>query len=397
MNRNDDMKILIVDDDLFSLKLLAHMVRQHGDYQVETCDSARRSLERIRSGEQNPDLILLDLNMPEMDGLELIRRLGDFGYGGALALVSGQSKRILRASEELSRSYDINVLGHLEKPVCSTQLSLMLGRLETQGPKPPEKEQLYTIEDILSAVENREFINYYQPKVSLLDGEVKGVEALVRWRHPEHGIIFPDQFIHLVEHYGYINELTRLVLENALDDARLWRGAGDPFTVAINISMLSLASLGFMDSLYPLIYSKGMSPGDFVFEITESRVLDDRRQPLEILTRLKLKGFELAIDDFGTAYSNLSKLSDYPFGELKIDRSFIHGITDSRSKVTFYHACLALAREYGMTVVAEGVETREDWAFLKSTGCDVAQGYFISRPIPADDITAWLSGWKASV
>ncbi|OIN12180.1 EAL domain-containing response regulator [Oceanisphaera psychrotolerans] len=397
MNKNDDIKVLIVDDDLFSLKLMAHMVRQQGDYRVDTCESARRSLERILSREQNPDLILMDLNMPEMDGLELIRRLGDFGYGGALALVSGQSKRILRASEELSRSYDINVLGHLEKPVCSTQLSLMLGRLEINEPKPPPKKHPFTMEDILSAVENREFINYYQPKVSLSDGEVKGVEALVRWRHPEHGIIFPDQFIHLVEHYGYINELTRLVLENALDDARLWRGAGDPFTVAINISMLSLASLGFMDSLYPLIYSKGMSPGDFVFEITESRVLDDRRQPLEILTRLKLKGFELAIDDFGTAYSNLSKLSDYPFGELKIDRSFIHGITDSRSKATFYHACLALAREYGMTVVAEGVETREDWAFLKSTGCDVAQGYFISRPIPADDIAAWLSGWKASV
>ncbi|WP_298715764.1 EAL domain-containing response regulator [uncultured Oceanisphaera sp.] len=394
MNKNDDMKVLIVDDDLFSLKLLAHMVGQHGDYRVDICKSAIGVLEKIGSGVQCPDLIFMDLNMPEMDGLELIRRLAGCGYTGALVLVSGQSKRILKASEELSRSYGINVLGHLEKPVCSTQLSLMLGRLEICEQAPLKKEQQFSIEEILCAIENREFINYYQPKVSLSGAEVKGVEALVRWRHPEHGIIFPDQFIHLVEHHGYINELTRLVLANAIDDAQRWRTRGDTFPVAINISMLSLSSFDFMDSLCQLIDGKGMSSGDFLFEVTESRALDDRRQPLEIMTRLKLKGFELAIDDFGTAYSNLSKLSDYPFGELKIDRSFINGIANSSSKANFYHACLALAGEYGMTVVAEGVETHEDWAFLKSTGCDMAQGYFISRPMPADAMPVWLSGWK---
>lgn len=168
--------------------------------------------------------------------------------------------------------------------------------------------------------------------------------------------------------------------------------------MSINISMLSLSSMEFMDGISQLITDSGCAPEDFIFEITESRTLDDKRQPLEIMIRLKLQGFRLAVDDFGTSYSNLSKLKDYPFDELKLDRSFIDGVSaTSSSKFVFYNACLALAREYDMTLVAEGIESRQDLMFLKESGCDLGQGYLIARPMAAEALGKWLAEYRGEI
>ncbi|WP_198650317.1 EAL domain-containing response regulator [Oceanimonas marisflavi] len=391
------MKALIVDDDHFSLKLLASQLRQRGGYVIESCDSAEHALELIRSKAFYPDIIFLDLNMPGMDGPELIGLLGKMEYRGGLVLVSGYSKRILHATVELSKEHQVSILGYLEKPVSPAQLDALSQNWRLLDGNERDNAFFFTRAEFMAAIANREFVNHYQPKISLSDNRVTGVEALVRWMHPEHGLMGPGQFISLAEQYGCINALTRLVVENALQDRRRWKGDEAGFSMSINISMLSLSSMEFMDGICRQITESGCAPEDFIFEVTESRTLDDQRQPLEIMIRLKLQGFRLAIDDFGTVYSNLSKLKDYPFDELKLDRSFIDGVSTAKSKFGFYHACLALAGEYDMTLVAEGIENRQDLMFLKESGCDLGQGYLIARPMAAEALGKWLAEYRGVI
>jgi EAL domain-containing protein (putative c-di-GMP-specific phosphodiesterase class I) len=237
-------------------------------------------------------------------------------------------------------------------------------------------------------------VNYYQPKVAVADGRVVGVETLVRWRHPVDGLVMPDQFIGVAEAHGLIDALTRVVLTEALAQTRVWRDAGRDLRVAVNLSMDNLKTLDFADFIGDQAAMQGVSPSHVVLEVTESRLMGDLRTPLDILTRLRLKRFRLSIDDFGTGHSSLSQLRDLPFHELKIDRSFVHRAWGNDTLSAIFNASLQLAHQLGMEVVAEGVEDRDDWNFLRRSGCDLAQGYFIGRPMPAAELPAWIDSWQ---
>jgi len=223
------------------------------------------------------------------------------------------------------------------------------------------------------------------------------VETLVRWRHPRDGMIFPDQFIGVAEAHKMIDDLTRAVIADALDQARAWREkAGLALRIAINISIDNLAALDFADAVTAQAAAAGVAPQDLVLEVTESRLMENMRAPLDILTRLRLRRFRLSIDDFGTGHSSLAQLRDIPFDELKVDRSFVHGANANETVRAIYDASLRLAKQLGMEVVAEGVEDRNDWEFLRSTGCDIAQGYFIAKPMSAAQIPGWINLWNTT-
>jgi len=261
----------------------------------------------------------------------------------------------------------------------------------------PAAKKIYGADELRAAIANGQLVNYYQPKVVVANGEVVGVETLVRWRHPVDGLIFPDQFISVAEAHGLIDDLTRTVLTGALAQAKAWQQAGLTLRVAVNISMDNLASLDFVDFVVDLAAKAGVPPQGVVLEVTESRLMQDTRAPLEILTRLRLKRFRLSIDDFGTGHSSLAQLRDIPFDELKIDQGFVHRAWSNETLRAMYDASLALARQLGMEVVAEGVEDRNDWDLLQRTGCDLAQGAFISAPMPAADFSGWLENWQERV
>jgi len=208
-------------------------------------------------------------------------------------------------------------------------------------------------------------------------------------------MVFLDQFIALAEANGLIDDLTRAALGSALAQARLWKDAGLALKVAVNVSMDNLAKLDFADFVERAAEQAGVAPEDVVFEVTESRLMQDARAPLEILTRLRLKRFRLSIDDFGTGHSSLSQLREIPFDELKIDQSFVHGAGTDETRRAIFDASLGLAKQLKMESVAEGVEDRADWNFLRRTGCQLAQGYFIARPMPAADLPPWIERWQA--
>lgn len=398
MNEKSTIKILALDDEPFMLKLLTHMLSKLGFPQVTTCGSGRAALEWVDSPSCAPDLILCDLNMPEMDGIEFIRKLVEHRYTGSLILVSSEDERVLQSTEKLVQAHQITVLGYLHKPVSPGKLAALLEKythLPVQDHK--AKTMVYSAEEVRAAIANGELVNYYQPKVAVASGEVVGVETLVRWRHPVDGIVFPDQFISIAEEHGLIDALTCMVLRAALVQTQAWRQAGLVLQVAVNVSMDNLKSLDFPGVVAGLAAEAGVQPEDVVLEVTESRLMRDLRVPLEVLTRLRLKRFHLSIDDFGTEHSSLTRLRDFPFDELKVDRSFVHRAWTDDTLRAIYDASLGLAKQLGMQSVAEGVEDIDDWAFLRRTGCDLAQGYFIAKPMPAADLPGWMKDWGIRV
>ena len=391
------VKILVLDDEPFMRKLLARMLTNQGFTSVTLCESGRAALDRVDGVDTRPNLILLDLNMPEMDGIEFVRHLVERNYTGSLILISGEDERMLQTVEKLVQAHKITVLGHIHKPVKPEALSALLEKWAPSSLDSPKAQKVYGADEVRAAINNGELVNYYQPKVAVATGKVAGVETLVRWRHPVHGIVPPDQFIGVAEANGLIDDLTRVVLTSALAQAKAWQEAGLVLRVAVNVSMDSLASLDFLDFVTGLTAKTGIPPQEIVLEVTESQLMGDARIPLEILTRLRLKRFRLSIDDFGTGHSSLAQLRDIPFDELKIDQSFVHRAWTVDTLRAMYDASLALARQLGMEVVAEGVEDRDDWDLLLRTGCDLAQGAFISRPMPAEDLPGWMDVWQERV
>lgn len=392
------LRILVLDDEHFMLKLLSHVLGKLGFSLVTTCDSGREALELIDCPNSQPDLILLDLNMPEMDGVEFVRHLVERRYVGSLILVSGEDERMLQTAEKLVRMHKIPVLGYLHKPVNPEDLSMLL-----EQRTPPclggsrVMKKAYGADAVRSAIVNGELVNYYQPQVDVVSGKVVGVESLVRWRHPQYGMVFPDQFIGVAEEHGLIDDLTWAVVGEAFAQAKFWQNDGLHLRVAINISMDNLAKLEFADYMAAAASFAGITPDSIVLEVTESRLMKDLSAPLEILTRLRLKRFGLSIDDFGTGHSSLSQLRDIPFDELKVDQGFVHGAASNDTLRAICCASLSLAQQMGMKTVAEGVEDQADWDFLRSTSCNLAQGYFIAKPMPAGEIPGWISAWEANI
>ena len=393
------IKILVLDDDPFTLKLLSRMLENLGYTAVSTCDNGRAALGLVDSPDACPDLILLDLNMPEMDGVEFVRHLVEHRYNGSLILFSGEDEHMLLAAEKLVRAHKIPVLGHLHKPVKPEGLSALI---EMWAPSNQDRTQaanlIRSAEDLRAAIANGELVNYYQPKVSLASGRVVGVEALMRWNHPRDGMVLPSRFIGVAESHGLIKDLTRMMLTGALAQLKAWQQAGLSLQLSVNISIDSLAALDFVDFITGLVTGAGVPPQEVVLEVSESWIpMNDLRAPLETLTRLRLKRFRLSIDEFGTGYSSLAQLRGIPFDELKIDRSFVHHAATDKKVRAKYDACLSMARQLDMEVVAVGVEEIDDWDMLRNTGCDLAQGYLIAKPMPAADLQGWAQAWEARV
>jgi len=392
------VRVMLLDDEAIMLHLHARILANQGFTGVTLHNNGQAALDAIDSGPLPPNLILMDLNMPEMDGIEFVRHLVARHYVGSLILISGEDERMLQTAEKLVQAHKISVLGHLQKPVSPQAVAELLEKwVPASEGKERAAKKAYSADEVRAAIANGELVNYYQPKVAVDTCRVVGVETLVRWRHPQAGMVFPDQFIGVAEANGLIDDLTRVVLTAALAQARAWQDAGLALRVAINVSMDNLASLDFADYVSVQSIVAGVAGKDVVLEVTESRLIGDLRNPLEILTRLRLKRFKLSIDDFGTGHSSLAQLRDIPFDELKIDRSFVHRAWADDTLRAIFDASLSLAKQLGMEVVAEGVEDRADWDFLRKTGCNLAQGYFIGRPMPAADLPAWIATWEKRV
>lgn len=396
-NELERRKVLVVDDDPFVLNLLTRQLTQLGFRDIVAFERAPEALALLEKESQSIGLIFSDLQMPDMDGVEFVRHLVGAGYAGGLLLVSGEDPRVIQSAQKLARIQGLHVVGALRKPASASQLKeqLLSKPLASAQTGPAVQHCRFQAEELRRAIDTGEIVNYYQPKVSLQTAALVGMEALARWQHPSAGLVAAGQFIELAEESGVIAELTRSVLTSALRQARWWQDAGIPLSVAVNLSMDNLTALDLPDFIERTADQAGVSLSRLVLEITESRVMAEPMLALDVLTRLRLKRISLSIDDFGTGYSSLAQLRDIPFDEMKLDRSFVHGAWREPPLRTILEATLGMARELGIHTVAEGVEDVQDWQFLRASGCNLAQGYFIGRPMPAGEVEAWIASWEA--
>lgn len=256
--------------------------------------------------------------------------------------------------------------------------------------------QLRTVDELRVALTSDQLVLYYQPQVDLPAGKVHDVEALVRWNHPTRGLLYPDAFLNLVEEAGMMRAMTRVVLQIALDQAAVWNAEGRHLTVAVNLSASSMIDTDLPDEVAAMLNARHLAPGALKLEITEEFLMADRDRARGILTRLRLHGIQISIDDFGSGYSSLSYLRDLPIDELKLDRSFVLPMVDDVRAAALVASTIGLAHSLGLRLVAEGVETHAAYDELVRMGCDQAQGYYMSRPVPAAELDLWLDARRAS-
>ena len=390
--------VLLVDDDPFMLGMQSRMLRSMGYTMIGTAGSADAALVMLGEGRTAVDVVICDLNMPDVDGLEFLHRLSQRDFCGNVILLSGEGPRIIHAVQKLLAGRPLQILGALEKPAGRTDLRRLLDRWQPMAPvapAPATRQPTYTAADLQAAHKAEQWVLHYQPKVDLRTGALTGTEALVRWNHPEHGLVYPDRFIGLAEDCGAIGALTDWVLQAALAQLARWHQDGVKIHMAVNVSMENLRVPDFAREVGALVRRRGLAPQDLVLEVTESRVMAMSPAPLETLVRLRMQRFGLSIDDFGTGHSSLAQLRDVPFTELKIDRGFVHGARQNELIRPMLEGSISIAKRLGLHAVAEGVETEDDWSLLREIGCDVAQGYFIGRPMPAEHLHVWLADWMA--
>jgi EAL domain-containing protein (putative c-di-GMP-specific phosphodiesterase class I) len=255
--------------------------------------------------------------------------------------------------------------------------------------------RLQTVQELRGALNSDQLIVYYQPKVDLDTGDVHSVEALVRWNHPTRGLLYPDDFLDVVEESGLMPALTRVVLAQALDQAAAWLAHGQSLTVSVNLSASSLVDSDLPKQVALMLAARGVPPAALQLEITEEFLMADRDRARAILTRLRNSGVQISVDDYGTGYNSLSYLRDLPIDELKLDRSFICPVADDDRTAALVASTIDLAHNLGLRMVAEGVETDEAYMELTRLGCDQAQGFLMSRPVPAAELDHWLRNRRA--
>jgi len=387
--------LLLVDDDYVMHRVTTVILNDLGVSRVQSAMSAPAALEILQQDKIQIDVVICDLNMPEMDGVEFIRHLSRQDYTGSIILTSGEDLRILKTVEKLAIEHDLQVLGVLEKPITPAKLGELLDSMDqirTEGTM--MMTDIFSLEELEAAIHSDQLDTFFQPKVDIKSGKVVGVEALVRWFHPQLGLIRPNFFISMAEENDLIVDLTDVVCLKALAYAAQLKTHGHELNVAINLSVDALTNLDWPDQAYKLIGQSGLKASDISFEITESRLMDHISVALDILSRLSLKQFILSIDDFGTGYSSMEQLQRIPFTEFKIDRAFVHGASRDTSARAILESSVLLAKKLNMSVVAEGVEDQEDWDLVSEVGCDLVQGYFIARPMPFKQLLPWLDNWK---
>jgi EAL domain-containing protein (putative c-di-GMP-specific phosphodiesterase class I) len=261
----------------------------------------------------------------------------------------------------------------------------------SSGDDGPIVTRMQTMEELRTALRTDQIVVYYQPKIDLDTGEVHSVEALVRWAHPTRGLLYPEAFLHLVEEFGLMPTLTRVVLAAALDQAATWHAQGQQLTVAVNLSVTSLVDSDLPRQVASMRAAWNLLPGTLQLEVTEEFLMADRDRARSVLTQLRGTGIQICGDDYGTGYSSLSCLRDLPIDELKLDRSFIFPMADDVRAAALVASAIALAHALGLRMVAEGVENHTAHTELAALGCDQAQGYYMSRAVPAAELDHWLS------
>jgi len=385
-------RVLIIDDDPRICRIIKRMA---DDLNIESFATDNPELFEPANLGFEPNVIFMDLQMSKLDGVELLRKLADQHSKAAIIIASGMDKSVIETTEELGKSLGLNMAGFLQKPIDIDKATAIMERQFEIIPIKTHKATKVTGEELENAITQNELVVHAQPQIHLASGKIARLEALVRWQHPEHGLLFPDVFIPLAEHNKDLIELlTYSVLNNVIQNSTLRKDITSDINVSINLSATMLHDLSLPDKVTKMLAEHDFDPDRLIVEITESGAMEDPALTMDILTRLRLKNIRLSIDDFGTGFSSLVQLYRMPFNEIKVDKSFVIKAMGDEEAATIVRTTIELGHGLGLEVVAEGIEDRETLDWLKELGCDTGQGYFISKPIDAGNLESWLKEYS---
>ncbi len=388
-------RMLILEDDMHVGKIMKLIAEANG-LEARLLTDPERFFSAL--DEWKPTHIALDLVMPDMDGVQVLAELAKRDCGAKIIITSGMGVRVLDAAGRAGNERGLNIVGVLAKPFSATALRELLftAPSPSAGARGPSADHFHATEaELRRALANHEFRVVYQPRIECTSGDLAGFEVLARWLHPERGLVMPDDFIPLMESSGLIDLLTDSVLDQALS----WfsgfpAGPDDAFAevfLSINLSAQTFADPTFLERITTLCLKFGVAPQRIIFEVTETNHMDDSVASLDLMTRVRMKGFHLSIDDFGTGYSSLLQLVRLPFSEIKVDKSFVTAAMRSVEARTVVKSIVDLGRSLGLKSAAEGVEDSQTLDLLRRIGCDLAQGFVIAPPMDGDAALNWVA------
>lgn len=383
------LKIMIIASDAFGIKILTSILESLGYPNVVSAESGAEALQLL--GYVSCDVILSDLNMPDMDGIELMRHVTEIENTPSVILMSREDKKMQSATQLLAKARNLTMLGTLKKPVNPRALDDLLNSYKAPSEAVPRGDfKGLSVDEIRDGIKAGRVIVHIQPKVKARSKRVVGGEALARWQNEDGSILGPFSFIPVAEQNGLMGELTEAVIDATLEALVNWPPIANSLKLSINVSMDNLKDLSFADTLVKKAEEANIPPSRLILEVTETKIMEDTVGPLDILSRLKLRGVGLSIDDFGTGASGFENLQTLPFNELKIDRAFVDGAHADTDKRTILKSIFEVAKKLELQTVGEGVEVKEDWDLLTHMGCDVIQGYFMSKPMDPQAFILWL-------
>ncbi|UVL43179.1 EAL domain-containing protein [Pseudomonas sp. B21-040] len=389
--------VLLVEDHAFQREYVAQQLRANVGVCVDCAANGLEALQLLKRKYYN--LVVCDLAMPIMDGVIFIKRLCELKDKPHIIVLSAQSESIIQLVQKLAISLGIQYFCALTKPLVMAEFIEAMQAFDQQHNGIAAVECLrptlnINSEEILEGLIRKQFAPWYQPQYDLDTGRIVGVEVLARWNHPVRGLLPPSIFMDTIIKSNWTHHLNSMLLDSALHAQSVWRKRGQDLTISFNIPVSLLAEESLPERLLNIVDDCGGDPTTLMLELTETTVTDHFSEYLAGAARLKLQGFKLSIDDYGTGYSSLLNLMSVPFDEIKLDRVFVHGAHKNLAAQAALESSMSLAHRLNMKVIAEGVEDPEDLNLLRRLGCHTAQGFLLGKPMTESALEELLFGFK---
>ena len=388
------ISVLVVEDHDFQRQVALRLLQELGVGTPLEAANGQSALDLLAAQPQPVDVVLVDLDLPQMDGVEFIGHVAQRRLANAVVILTALDPALLNTVRIMARASGMRVLGTVEKPLTQAKLNEAINLYFTADLLADEAPAADIDAGLLAeALANDAFEAWFQPQVAISSGFVTGVEALARWSLNGRSVP-PARFIPELEQCNLIDALTERILAQACRWCARWHEDGANFGVSVNVSMHNLADTAAADRYQAIVQAAGIDTRSVTLEITESAMMHEAARVLNVLARLRLKGFGLSVDDFGTGWSSLSQLAQLPVTELKIDQGFINGAVTVQRNRAVVEASVELGRKLGLTTVAEGVRNVDEWQMLAELGCTRAQGELIGMAVPGDQLASAVEKWR---
>ncbi len=393
------IRTIVVDDSESIRSVMKASLNELDITDLTCCENGSTALSLIQQDPTPYDLIFVDLNMPEMDGMALIRHLGEAHFNGAVVIASEMESRVINLASDIAKQNHIHLIGNLKKPIHLDKLKSILERYQVFHQRLVPASKQLSCDEIRQAISEHRLMPYYQPQINIKNQKIHSIEVLARIDSKGKGqTILPESFIPVAENHKLIDIVTDKLLETALSEFKeLQEQVGYTFLLAFNLSAIQLEDLSIPDRLSALLEKFSIKPSQIIVEVTEEYALESDRQ-LETLNRLRIKGYGVALDDFGTGFTNIKQLLNLPFSEIKIDRSLVSGIASDHFSQVIVNSMIDLTSKMGVTLVAEGIESMAELEYFeKFKALILLQGYIFTKPKPKNELIRWHHGWQKAL